>query len=161
IGGDAADSYSSRNVVVKRIEILGVSTAAIEIEAKTVGEFTDAAVVSNRHVETANRRAATNARERIREVRIRAVIVKAKGQIVARSATSSTTPPSGGCGTQRVVDTDVQVVAATVRGCHEMEILETPWKIRLRDVLQQRVGNWIYLWERVVYERNAGRGIDY
>src|SRR5215472_5544271 len=160
VSGDAGNAQPAFHIVVEGIQVLCPRPAAVEVKTKAVGELANAANVPQGNVETADAGASRNARKRIRNLRFRSVIVKAKGQIVPRSPPPPAAPPPHGGSAESVIDAYVQVIAAVVGRGHEMEVLESTGKIGLRNVLQKALRNRIDLGQRVVGEGSVGRGID-
>src|SRR5262249_34694153 len=64
--------------------------------------------------------------------------------------------------TERVIDSNVQVIAAIVGGGHEMKVLITARRrcqVRQRNVGEQSLGNWVDCSNRVVRKRRTSCGI--
>src|SRR5208337_941387 len=122
----------------------------VEIRADNVGQLSDAARVRNRNVEAADRSAAAHAGKRVRQSAARTMVVEAERQIVAWSIPASTAAPARGSGSERVIQTYVQIVAVAVGGGDVMEILITARQIWQWNVLQQSLRSSVDLRNRVV-----------
>src|SRR5580692_7927591 len=88
------------------------------------------------------------------------MIVKAKGEIILRASAPAALTPTTQGRAKAMIYADVQVVAATVGGSKEMEILGGPRQIWHRDIRQQTCGNGINLRNRIVGELRAAGGIE-
>src|SRR5580698_8589289 len=162
IRGNSVYTQCAGDVIVEGVEILCARSTAIEIEAQTIGQFSDAANICNRNIEAANVGAAAHAGKRIGKRRACPMIVKAKSKVVTRSspASASTTPaPTRGCGAEAVIDANIQIVAFTVGRCHKMKILKISrcWsEVRQWDICQQTSRSRIDLRNRVVKKMSIG-----
>src|SRR5208282_357654 len=109
------------DVLRKRVEILCAGAGAVEIDTSVVRDLAEGARVAQRNIETPSGGRPTDARERIRNIRIGSVIVKAEVDAVALSAPAPAAASSSaraGAGTARrwrrsqgLIHADVQVVA--------------------------------------------------
>ena len=88
---DSGDSQLAGNVVAESVKILGAGAAAVEVDADDVGQLADAARVGDRNIKAAHRSVAADAWKRIGQGGAGSVVVKAKGEIVARSIAATAT----------------------------------------------------------------------
>ena len=103
---NAGNPQVSRNVLLKGIKVLCADTRAIEVKAGIVDHFPKGAGISDRHIETAGRGGAADARKRIGDIRRGCPVMKSKAEIVSRAALAWT----GAASSQRSIHADVQVV---------------------------------------------------
>ena len=91
---DAVDPESPRYVLRERVEILSRDAVAVEVHARVMDDFAEAADVTNVDVEAAHRCRAAHARERIRQVVPAVLKTEAHVEIIPRSAAGSAAPPA-------------------------------------------------------------------
>src|SRR5712692_8612376 len=147
---DAVDPESPRYVLREGVEILSRDAIPVEVHARVVDDFAEAADVANINVEAAHGCRAADARERVRQIVPAVLKTEAHVEIVARSAA----PPAAHQSAAKTVhQAQVHAVHVAVQRRREMKILEVDGKIRFGDELQQARSGGVNLRDHVSRKR--------
>ncbi len=121
---NARDAEVSRDVLVKGVKILRAGAGAVEVEARVVDHLAESPHVSDGDIEAAGTGSASDAGKGISQVRAGRVVVETETQIIARPTLSPALAAASGIrgAAQRLIQTDVQVVAVVERRGHKMKI---------------------------------------